>query len=253
MINIVIGLISFAVIFGGALIGLFVRHRLPGHHLSSETQSAVTLSVAVIGTLSALVLGLMISAANSSFSKGSDEVRDAATHVIRIERNLRRYGPEADDARAKLRAWATIKLQQLSPEKGQSPPSPQRGIETLESVQHALLVLTPKDEEQKYLRTLCVTLSSNLIQERWLLEEHTGHNIPVPFLVLLIFWLAIVFGSFGLFAPANSTTIVVLLLCAMAAAGGITLIEDLDDPSSGFIRFPTGPMRKALVEITHDS
>jgi len=223
MSPIVIGLISFAAVFGGALIGLFARRRLPGHHLSSETQSAVTVSVAVIGTLSALVLGLLISAANSSFSRALDEVRQSALQVIRMERNLRRYGPEADDARAKLRAWATIKFQQLSPEKGQLPPSPQKGIDTLESVQHALLALTPKDEEQKYLRTLCVTLSSNLIQERWLLEEHTGHTIPVPFLVLLIFWLAIVFASFGVFAPANATTIVVLLLCSVAVAGGISL------------------------------
>jgi len=250
MIHSFIGLISFAVIFGGALIGLFVRRRLPEHHLSSETQTAVTVSVAVIGTLSALVLGLLISAANGSFSRASDEVRQSSLQVIRIDRNLRRYGPEADEARAKLREWATIKLQQLSPEKGQSPPSAQRGIETLESVQHALLALTPKDEEQKYLRTLCVTLSSNLIQERWLLEEHTGHSIPIPFLVLLIFWLAIVFASFGVFAPTNTTTIVALLLCSVAVAGGIALIEDLDDPSSGLIRFPSDPMRKALIEIT---
>jgi ABC-type amino acid transport system permease subunit len=251
MAHILVGLISFAAIFGGALIGLFVRLRLPGHHLSSDSQSAVTVAVAVIGTLSALVLGLMISAANSSFSRASDEVRQSALQVIRIDRNLRRYGPEADDARAKLRAWATIKFQQLSPEKGKSPPSPKKGIETLESVQHALLALTPKDEEQKYLRTLCVTLSSNLIQERWMLEEHEGHSIPIPFLVLLIFWLAIVFASFGVFTPANATTLVALLLCAVAVAGGIALIEDLDDPSSGFIRFPTDPMRKALVEIAH--
>jgi ABC-type amino acid transport system permease subunit len=251
MSSYVIGLISFAAIFGGALIGLFVRRRLPGHHLSSETQSAVTVSVAVIGTLSAFLLGLMVAAADSNYSKVSDEVREASTNVIRIERNLRRYGQEANDARAKLREWATIKLEQLSPEKGQSPPSPQKGIETLENMQHAILGLTPKDEEQKYLQTLCVALSSNLIQERWLLEQHTGHDIPVPFLVLLIFWLAIVFASFGVFAPANSTTIVALLLCSVAVAGGIALTQDLDDPSSGFIRFPSEPMRKAFSEITH--
>ena len=110
-------------------------------------------------------------------------------------------------------------------------------------------MLTPKDEEQKYLRTLCVTLSSNLIQARWLLEQHTGNDIPIPFLVLLIFWLTIVFASFGVFAPSNATTVSALLLCAMAVAGGIALIEDLDDPSDGFIRFPADPMRKALVEI----
>src|SRR3954453_8994066 len=185
MIHIVTGLISFAAIFGGAVIGLFVRRRLPGHHLSSETQSVVTVSVAVIGTLAALVLGLMISAANTSFSKRSDEVRELSLQVIRVERNLRRYGPEADEARAKMRDWAAIKLEQLSPKKGQTPPSPQKGIETLESVQDALLVLAPKGERQTYLRTLSLTLSSNIIHERWALEQSAGHSIPVPFLILL--------------------------------------------------------------------
>ena len=52
------GLISLGAIFGGALIGRFVARRLPGDHLTSETQSVVTVSVAVIGTLSALVLGV---------------------------------------------------------------------------------------------------------------------------------------------------------------------------------------------------
>src|SRR4051812_28856732 len=150
-----VGLISFVAIFGGTLIGLFARSRLPGHHLSSETQSVVTVSVAVLGTLSALVLGLMISAANSSFSKRSDEVRELSLQVIRVERNLRRYGPEADEARAGMRAWANIKLERLSPKKGQAPPTPQQGIETLESVQDSLLALTPKDDRQTYLRTLC--------------------------------------------------------------------------------------------------
>src|SRR5215471_11477364 len=151
MAHVIIGLFSFAAIFGGALIGLFARSRLPGHHLSNETQSVVTVSVAVIGTLSALVLGLMISAANTSFSKRSDEVRELSLQVIRMERNLRRYGPEGDDARMKMRAWAAIKLEQLSPKKDQVPPTPQQGITTLESVQDALLVLDPKDERQKYL------------------------------------------------------------------------------------------------------
>src|SRR3954469_22560050 len=134
MIHVVIGLISFAAIFSGALIGLFVRRRLPGHHLSPETQSVVTVSVAVIGTLSALVLGLMISAANSSFSARSDEVRELSLQLIRMDRNLQRYGPEANDARAKLRVWATAKVQQLFPGKGQPRPSSATTINMLEAV-----------------------------------------------------------------------------------------------------------------------
>lgn len=250
MLHPFIGLISFAAIFGGALIGLFVRQRLPGHHLSRDTQSLITVSVAVLGTLSALVLGLMISAANNSFSKRSDEVRSLSLQVIRIERNLRRYGADGDDARTKLRAWARFKLDQLSPKKGQTPLSSEKGIEMLESVQDALLVLKPSNDRQKYLHALCLTLSSNLIYERWALEQHGGQSIPVPFLILLIFWLAIVFASFGLFAPANTTVIVGVFLCSVAVCGGIYLIEELDNPVSGLIRVPFEPMRKALVEIT---
>jgi hypothetical protein len=247
----VIGLISFAAIFGGSLVGRFVARRLPGHHLSNETQSVVTVSVAVIGTLSALVLGLMITSANSSFSARADEVRELSLQLIRMDRNLRRYGPEAQDARAKLREWATAKTQQLFPEKDQPSPSSETTIAMLESVQDAVLALTPNDERQKYLRTLCVTLSSTLIQARWSLEQRRGHSIPVPFLVLLVFWLSIVFASFGLFGPANPTALITLFLCSIAVSGGITLIEELDNPLSGFIHVPADSMRKALVEIAH--
>src|SRR5207253_959198 len=118
MINIEIGGISFAAIFGGVLIGRFAARRLPRDHLSSETQSAVTVSVAVIGTLAALVLGLMISAANSSFSARADKVRELSLQLIRVDRNLRRYGPEGSDARTRLHAWAAAKVQQLFPENG---------------------------------------------------------------------------------------------------------------------------------------
>lgn len=251
MINIVIGLTSFAAIFGGVLIGVFIARRLPSHHLSAETQSSVTVSVAVIGTLSALVLGLMISAANRSFSARSDEIGELSLQLIRMERNLVRYGPEADDVRAKLRVWAEAKTRQLFPIEGQERPSSQTAIVMLESVQDALLALTPKGEKQNYLRTLCLNLSSSLIQARWALETRTGHSIPVPFLILLIFWLATVFASFGLFAPANPTTIVALLLCSLAVSGGILLIEELDNPQSGLIPIPSDSLRKALVEITH--
>ena len=99
--------------------------------------------------------------------------------------------------------------------------------------------------------TLCITLSSTLIHARWSLETRAENSIPVLFLVLLIFWLAIVFASFGLFAPANPTTIVFLLLCSLAVSGGIVLIEELDNPQSGLIRISSDAMRKGLVEIMH--
>jgi hypothetical protein len=248
--NVITGVVAFVAIFGGVLIGMFAARRLPGQHLSSETQSAITVSVAVIATLAALVLGLMITAANSSFSARTDEVRQLSLQLIRIDRNLRRYGPEADNARAKLREWATAKTQQLFPEKGKPTVSTQTAIEMLEGVQDALLALTPKDARQKYLHELCLGLSSNIIQARWSLETRASHSIPLAFLILLIFWLAIVFASFGLFAPANPTALIALFLCSVAVSGGIVLIIELDNPLSGFIQLPSDSMRRAVTEIS---
>jgi len=249
MSHTIIGLISFVAVFGGVIAGMLIARRLPGQHLSSETQSVVTVAVAVIGTLSALVLGLMISAANRSFSARSDQVRELSVQLIRIDRNLRRYGPEADDARLALHAWAKAKTQQLFPEKGQERPSIQGTIIMLESVQDEILDLEPKNQRQSYLRTLCLTLTSNIIQARWALETLTGQSIPVPFLVLLVFWLSIVFASFGLFAPPNPTTVIMLLLCSVAVSGGIYFIEELDNPASGLIQISPDAMRKAVNEI----
>ena len=251
MSHTIIGLISFVAIFSGVIAGMVIARRLPGHHLSPETQSAVTVSVAVIGTLSALVLGLMISAANRSFSARSDEVRELSVQLIRIDRNLHRYGPEADDARLALHAWAKAKTQQLFPEKGQERPSTQGTIIMLESVQDEILDLEPKNPRQTYLRTLCLTLTSTIIEAGWSLETLTGHSIPVPFLILLVFWLSIVFASFGLFAPPNPTTVVMLLLCAVAVSGGIYFIEELDNPLSGLIQISPDAMRKAVNEIAN--
>jgi ABC-type amino acid transport system permease subunit len=249
MSHTIVGLISFVAIFGGVIAGMWIAHRLPGHHLTTETQSAVTVSVAVIGTLSALVLGLMITAANRSFSARSDEVRELSVQLIRMDRNLHRYGPEADDARLALHAWAKAKTQQLFPEKGQERPSTEGTIIMIESVQDEILELEPKNPGQTYLRTLCLTLSSNIIQARWSLETLAGESIPIPFLILLVFWLSIVFASFGLFAPPNPTTIVMLLLCSVAVSGGIYFIEELDNPASGLIQISPDAMRKAVDEI----
>jgi hypothetical protein len=245
-----IGLVSLAAIFGGALVGMFAARALPEHHLGDETRTAVTVSVAIVGTLSALVLGLMISTASSSFSARSNEVTEISSDLIRIDRILQRYGPEAQNARAKLRTYVAAKTQELFPMAGEPPQTNEATAGMLEAMQDAILSLAPADERHTWLRSQALTLSGGLFEARWLLEQQAGSTIPMPFLVLLIFWLAIVFASFGLFAPLNSTAVAALLLCSMAVSGGITMILELDSPFSGLVRISAEPMRHAL-QIIH--
>jgi len=71
----------------------------------------------------------------------------------------------------------------------------------------------------------------------------------MPFLVVLVFWLALIFASFGLFAPRNSTVIGVLLACALSVAGAIFLILELDRPFQGLLQISSAPLTNTLVHL----
>jgi fluoride ion exporter CrcB/FEX len=62
-----IRLMVFACVFGGALFGMFLRALLPEHQLSADTKDTVRLGMGLIGTMSALVLGLLIASAKGFY------------------------------------------------------------------------------------------------------------------------------------------------------------------------------------------
>jgi len=77
-----IALIVLACVYGGSLLGLQLRTVLPAHHLSDESTGVVKLATGLIATLSALVLGLLISSAKGSFDKVNDELLHDASRII---------------------------------------------------------------------------------------------------------------------------------------------------------------------------
>jgi hypothetical protein len=89
-----IGMIIDAILFGSALLAIAAARFLPEHHLSPETKGVVTVSAAIVGTLSALVVGLLISTSSASFTAKSQQVTQISANVISLDRMLRRYGPE---------------------------------------------------------------------------------------------------------------------------------------------------------------
>ena len=94
---------------------MLVSRILPKHHLTDQTKSVVNVSMGVVGTLTALVLGLLIAAASSSFNTKNQEVVLIAAAVIRTDRLLRRYSPEAEGLRDLLRRYTAMKIQASSP------------------------------------------------------------------------------------------------------------------------------------------
>src|SRR3982074_102697 len=104
--TVIIGLIALATVLAGAFAGVKVRERLPKHHLTDETKNLVSVSTAVVATVSALVLGLLISNANTSFTRLGGQVTALSAEILRLDHILRRYGADAEPARHTLLQYA---------------------------------------------------------------------------------------------------------------------------------------------------
>jgi hypothetical protein len=246
-----IGGIVLVFVFASAMLGALIRRRLPESHLQDETAAVVKLSMGVVGTLTALVLGLLVATANSSFNASNQEVTSIASNVIQLDRLLRRYGPEADGVRDLLRRYTAMKLQDLFPQGSATPPTLHnpRTVSLLEELQDRLAAMEGRDASQRWQLSQAQQLTTAVVGSRWLLVEREVFGIAAPLLILVVFWLCVLFMSFGLFAPRNATVTVALLLCALVVAGAIQMTLDLSWPFERFVRLSGQPMRHALEMI----
>jgi Protein of unknown function (DUF4239) len=246
---IAIGLVVFALVFGSALLAMFVHSRLPEDHLSSDSKDVVKLGVALIATMSALVLSLLISSAKTAFDTRSNQLVQAAADIVLLDRALARYGPETREARSLLRQDVADTVERFWPENGAKHITMDPAGSPAEAMYDRVDGLSPQTEAQRSLRSQALALAVNVGQTRLLLLEHMGSSIPLPFLVILVFWLCIIFASFGLFAPRNATVIAVLGVCALSVAGAIFLIIELDRSFEGLLQVSGAPMRAALAQL----
>jgi hypothetical protein len=245
-----ISFVVFACVLGAAALGMFMRGVLPEHHVNEDSKYIFELGMALLATLAALVLGLLIASAKSSYDVKEDEIKQGAVKIILLDRTLRHYGPDADQARAILRRLAATQTDltwiesdaQLDVRSGDD----SSGIE---EVQEKLRALVPADDAQRWLQTRGLQLTTELAQMRWLsIDQHRG-SISTPFLVALVFWLAVIFFSFGLFAPRHATIYAVIFACALSVSSAIFLILELDRPFEGLLAISEAPLRNAIAEL----
>ena len=139
MSSIAISLIVFACVFGGALLGILLHAVLPQHHLGNESKDIVKLGMGLVGTMAALVLGLLVASAKGSYDAQSAELTQMSANVAVLDRALALYGPDTKEARAMLRGAVVRILDQMWSKDGSSaspvPPSAAGGEVLYERIQ----------------------------------------------------------------------------------------------------------------------
>jgi len=245
-----IALVVFVCVFGAGMLGLKLRMFLPEHHLKEDSTGVVKLGAGLIGTLSALVLGLLIASAKGNFDRVNEDVAQSAAKIVLLDRALAAYGPEAKSARDLLRRTFASTVEMIS---GSGPvlgelDSAQR-VARFEQIQRMIRGLAPQNDVQRSLQARALEISNDLAQMRLLVIAQGQGSIPMPFLVVLVLWLAIIFAGFGLVSANNATVVATFVLCALSVSGSIFLIEELNSPLQGLMKISSAPLRNALSHL----
>src|SRR5574337_260685 len=240
--------ISLACIFGGAMLGRALRLVLPEHHLSGKSEDSLKVAAGMIATMAALVLGLLVGAAKSTLDSANTAIVQSAAKIIVLDRTLARYGPEAKEARDRLRQSVEAFVATIWPEDKVATANVS-AFEHSGSVDEMLNVLTalkPTDDQHQALRAQALQLASDIQQIRWQAIEQSQASLPIPFLAVMLFWLSMLYVSYGLLAPKNLTVAVVQFMAALSVSGAIFLVMEMNRPLDGIIKVSSAPMLKAL-------
>lgn len=247
-----LALTVFATICAGIGLGMLFARFLPPDHLDDRSRSVISVATAVVGTASALVLGLLISTSSTAFVQRNGEVVRMATDIIRLDRILHSFGPGTEAERGLVARYASAKLDALFPDKSEQAPviGDPVTLRLLDEIRNGVMALNPTDYAQRWRQDRALRFVDELTDVQWTLAvQQSTSPLPAPFLVMLMFWLTLLFGTFGLFAPRNVTVIAALSLCALAVSAGVCLVIDMTDPFNGVVRVSSTPLRQATEII----
>ena len=239
--------VAFVCILGSAIGGALLRARLPEHHVSGDSKDVIKLSIALVATMSALVLALLFASTRTSFERTSGLVSRLTADITELDRVLKHYGPEAQPVRDALRAEIQPMIDSIwrddSTARGAKPneaKSPE------EEVLFMLQDLRPTNARQRALQARALQVSADLAQTQLALFAQPSDSISHTFLIVLIIWLMFIFGIFSLSAPPNPTLFTVIAICILSASAAFYLILELGLPFGGLMQLSNEPLKNAL-------
>jgi hypothetical protein len=246
-----IAFIIFALMLSGMALGFYLRLVLPDEHTQADSKDILMTSAATMGTLIALIIGLLVTSAKSTYDETNSSITQGGAKIITLDYYLSQYGPEAKELRVLLRQATADAIERIWPDEGAQGAVWSKLVASNDTADlyNKIRELAPRNDAQKYLQTQALQIAADMMQTRWMLIEQSEVNLPRMFLSVLSFWLIVLFVQFGLLAPRNRTALSAVFICALSMSGAIFLILELNHPLEGRIKISSAPMQKALSLI----
>ena len=182
MESILVSSTVFLVVFGGALAGMRLRGVVPQNQLGPDVKDVIRLVTGLLVTMTALVLGMLVSTANSSYQQRKDQLTEMASDFVGVDRMLGSYGPETQTAREELHSLAEASLQRIWPDQGSQDPQ-LRPTDTGQIFYNQLQLLQPKNEAQVAVKAAAISAAIALRRTYWLMFLGSeGSSLSIPLL-----------------------------------------------------------------------
>jgi uncharacterized membrane protein YfcA len=239
----------FVCLVAAVVLGQVFSRRLAERHLTAETRDTIKLSLGLVATMSALLLGLLVSSAKSAYDSQRQQVDDLAAKVTMLDRVLALYGAESAGARQELKAVVQDAIVRAWPEHAGEGSDLRPDVGGGDAIYVAIQRLMPADELQRELKGKGADLTLELAEGRALLLSRALVGVSTPLLAIVVGWLFIILFGFSMLAPRNAVATSALATAAFAVSGAILLLLEYYEPFDGLIRISSRPMVAAISGI----
>ena len=240
-------LISFVAIVAGVVLGMILRRQIPAIHLRDDAREVVRQGAGFLTTLAAVLISLMIASAKSSYDTQDSHFRTLAAHLVETDQLLVQYGPDATQVLILMRQAIPAAVDRIWREKqSASQNSAFTAASLAEQLNSAIEALSPANDAQRAIKRRLESAGAEIARTRLLMFADGDKPILTPFLLILIFWLAVIFASFSLFVEPGRVVIAALLIFALSVSSALFLVADLSQPFVGLMQLPKEQLEHTL-------
>ena len=248
----IIGLLTLCFLVVAFLVVLTLHPRLPARHRDENTVSSVRLSVGIIATLSALVLGLILSSEKNNYDMVQRDIKSFGVELMALDGSLHSCGPGSDQARQELIGYTVWIVAHGWPTADQPETAANEvGRGWMTKLEGAIADLPQTRPEQTFFAAQAVQDVRAVVRRRQAIISEDTAYLPPILTVILIIWLTVLFGSLGYCVPRNAVVIASTLFAATTVASAVFLMLELDDAFSGFIAVSERPLLAALQTMRY--
>jgi len=118
-----------------------------------------------------------------------------------------------------------------------------------EQLNSVIVALSPANDAQRALKRRVEEAITEIEKTRLMMFADGEKALQTPFLLILVFWLAVVFASYALFVEPTRVVVSALVVFALSISSALFLMADLSQPFVGLMQLPKEELRNTLAPL----